>query len=65
VGAAIREKEDGSYKISMRSHEPVDAAALCARMGGGGHVRAAGAASSLSLEGTIAMVAGCIEEALG
>ena len=64
VGAAIREKEDGSYKISMRSHEPVDAAAICARMGGGGHARAAGAASDLSLEETVAMVVGHIEEAL-
>ena len=64
VGAAIREKEDGSYKISMRSHEPVDASAICARMGGGGHVRAAGAASDLPLEDTIAMVVRHIEEAL-
>jgi len=64
VGAAIREKEDGSYKISMRSREPVDAAALCARMGGGGHARAAGASSDLPLEETIAMVVRHIEEAL-
>jgi len=64
VGVAIREKEDGSFKISMRSHEPVDAAAVCARMGGGGHLRAAGAASDLPLEETIAMVVRCVEEEL-
>jgi len=64
VGVAIREKPGGGYKISMRSHEPVDAAALCARMGGGGHARAAGAASGLPLEETIAMVVRHIEEAL-
>ncbi|MCL2495407.1 MAG: bifunctional oligoribonuclease/PAP phosphatase NrnA [Oscillospiraceae bacterium] len=64
AGAAIREKEDGSYKISMRTHPPVDAAAICARMGGGGHLRAAGAASDLPLEETIAMVVRNIEEAL-
>lgn len=31
------------FKISMRSSEPVDVCALCARFGGGGHIRAAGA----------------------
>ena len=64
AGVAIREKEDGSYKISMRTHPPVDAAAICARMGGGGHLRAAGASSELGLEETIAVVIECIEEAL-
>ncbi|MDR2686752.1 MAG: bifunctional oligoribonuclease/PAP phosphatase NrnA [Oscillospiraceae bacterium] len=64
VGVAIRERERGGYKISMRTHAPVDAAALCARMGGGGHPRAAGAASDLPLEATVAMVAKYIKEAL-
>lgn len=30
------------YKVSMRSGERVDASALCAKFGGGGHLRAAG-----------------------
>ena len=64
AGAAIREKEDGSYKISMRTHPPVDAAAVCARMGGGGHLRAAGAASEASLEETVKLVVRSIEEEL-
>jgi len=64
VGVAIREKPSGGYKISMRSHGPVDAAAICARMGGGGHARAAGASSELPLEDTIAMVVRHIGEAL-
>ena len=64
VGVAIRERPDGSFKISLRSHAPVDAAALCARMGGGGHPRAAGAESYMPLEETIAMVVGVVEEAL-
>lgn len=42
VGVTIREKLAGGYKISVRSHEPIDAAALCAKLGGGGHPRAAG-----------------------
>jgi len=64
VGVAIREKPDGSFKLSLRSHAPVDAAAIAARMGGGGHPRAAGAASVLPLEETIATIVGYVEEAL-
>lgn len=42
VGAMLREKADGTFKASVRTHRPVDAAELCKRMGGGGHPRAAG-----------------------
>ena len=42
IGVTLRQKEDGEYKISVRSHPPVDAAELCGNFGGGGHVRAAG-----------------------
>ncbi len=42
VGAMLREKVDGTFKASIRTHRPVDAAELCRRMGGGGHPRAAG-----------------------
>lgn len=33
---------DGAYKISLRSTEKVDVAAICRVFGGGGHMRAAG-----------------------
>jgi phosphoesterase RecJ-like protein len=42
VGVTIREKTDGTYKVSMRSSEPVNVSEICAAMGGGGHPRAAG-----------------------
>lgn len=42
IGVTLRQKEDGEYKISVRTHPPVDAAEICATFGGGGHVRAAG-----------------------
>ena len=42
VGVTLKGKEQGKYKISVRTHAPVDASAICARLGGGGHVRAAG-----------------------
>ncbi|HCC34707.1 MAG TPA: exopolyphosphatase, partial [Ruminococcaceae bacterium] len=41
-GLTLREKEPGRYKLSARTHAPVDAGALCALFGGGGHARAAG-----------------------
>ena len=48
VGVTLRQKPDGSYKVSVRTGTHADAAAICARLGGGGHVRAAGC----SLTGT-------------
>lgn len=42
VGATLREIKDGSFKASIRTNSPVNAALLCAKMGGGGHARAAG-----------------------
>lgn len=42
VGVTMRERTDGTYKVSMRSHQPVNVAKICATMGGGGHPQAAG-----------------------
>lgn len=42
VGVTLRERKDGSYKVSLRTYAPLDASYLCGKMGGGGHARAAG-----------------------
>ena len=42
ISARQSEKNPVVYKISMRSAEGIDCAALCAKLGGGGHKRAAG-----------------------
>jgi bifunctional oligoribonuclease and PAP phosphatase NrnA len=42
VAATFRETKDGKFKISMRSHAPIDASKICMQFGGGGHARAAG-----------------------
>ena len=42
VGVTMRERRDGTYKASVRTHTPVDASAICGRLGGGGHPNAAG-----------------------
>lgn len=49
VGVTMRERPDGSYKVSMRSNRPVNVAEICAEMGGGGHPQAAGC----QVEGTL------------
>lgn len=42
VGLTLRQKTDGSYKVSVRTGAHADASAICALLGGGGHARAAG-----------------------
>lgn len=42
VGITLKEREDGTYKVSLRTTEAVDAVPICIRFGGGGHARAAG-----------------------
>lgn len=42
VGITVKEEESGAVGVSIRTDEDVDASAICAHFGGGGHVRAAG-----------------------
>lgn len=42
VGVTMRELRDGSFKASVRTHGDIDASAICQRLGGGGHMGAAG-----------------------
>ncbi len=42
VSITIREQEDFTSKISVRTSKLVDAGAICAKLGGGGHAMAAG-----------------------
>ncbi len=42
VGATFRQKEEETFKISVRTEAGIDASLLCKRFGGGGHVNAAG-----------------------
>ena len=56
MAATLRQTKDGQTKISMRAVPGLDAAAVCAKFGGGGHKGAAGATSPLSLEEAAAAV---------
>lgn len=50
IGITIRERHNGSYKVSMRTVEPYDAAKICGKLGGGGHNAAAGCEFECSLD---------------
>jgi phosphoesterase RecJ-like protein len=42
VAAVLKEGDDGTWQVSVRSKSLVDVAAACMALGGGGHARAAG-----------------------
>jgi phosphoesterase RecJ-like protein len=60
----FKEVHDSLTKISVRSRGPVDAAALCALFGGGGHIRAAGAEIERPMDETVKMVLAAAKEAI-
>ena len=61
----FKEVQDDLTKISVRSRGGVDAAAMCAGFGGGGHVRAAGAEIDKSMDETVRFVLAAAKEAIG
>ncbi len=52
MGITMREKEDGTFKVSVRTNDGINASDFCARFGGGGHP----AASGCSIKGDLATV---------
>jgi len=59
-GITLRELKSGTVKVSVRTGPRVDACAVCARLGGGGHRNAAGA----TVEGTMAGVKAAVLRAV-
>lgn len=61
LGITVKEKPDGSIKGSLRANPPVNAAAICERLGGGGHAGAAGCGfEGLSMaEARLKMIEAC------
>ena len=60
MAATLRQTKDGDTKISVRAVPGLDAAAVCAKFGGGGHKGAAGGSTHLGLE----EAAKAVEEAM-
>lgn len=50
AGITVKEKDDGVFKVSLRTYEPLDAAKICKKYGGGGHLAAAGCSFNCSPE---------------
>ena len=64
VGITIRQQPTGSYKVSVRTVTGVDASAICAHLGGGGHKQAAGCELLGSLDNAKAALLTEVEQAL-
>jgi len=60
----FKEVSSDLTKISVRSRGAVDAAALCATFGGGGHIRAAGAEIEKPMDDAVQMVLSAAKEAI-
>ncbi len=65
IGITIKEKEDGTFRISMRTTDDVDASAVCAVFGGGGHKAAAGCSVSGTAEEVTRQLVAVSEKFLG
>lgn len=63
VNVLIREMESGVCKVSLRTTEEVDASAICARFGGGGHKMAAGCTLRIDPEFAAILIQTAINEA--
>ncbi|MRJ06461.1 MAG: bifunctional oligoribonuclease/PAP phosphatase NrnA [Epsilonproteobacteria bacterium] len=65
IGLFLREEEDGSVKVSLRSKEKVDVGKISVKLGGGGHARAAGATlPNTSIEEALKIILPLIEKEL-
>lgn len=64
-GITMKQVPGGEYKISLRTHEPLDASEICALLGGGGHQRAAGCTASEDEEASLRVLLSFIAEKLG
>lgn len=64
AGITIKQSGDSEFKVSLRTFEPVNASAICKKLGGGGHKSAAGAKVVGTLEQVKAKVLAAVKEEL-
>ncbi|MBR3975721.1 MAG: bifunctional oligoribonuclease/PAP phosphatase NrnA [Clostridia bacterium] len=64
AGVTVKERTNGTYKISIRSREPLNASEICALMGGGGHRLAAGCELSGTAQSVINTVVKFVKQAI-
>jgi bifunctional oligoribonuclease and PAP phosphatase NrnA len=64
VGMLFREKNDGTVKVGFRA-QSIDVGRLAARLGGGGHARAAGCSLEMKLGEAVSVVMEAIQKEVG
>ena len=62
IAATLRQESDDTVKMSVRAVPGYDAAAICAKFGGGGHTGAAGASMKLTMEEAVEAVKAAMPE---
>ena len=62
IAATLRQESNDTVKMSVRAVPGYDAAAICAKFGGGGHTGAAGASMKLSMEEAVEAVKAAMPE---
>ncbi len=62
VGVTLKQSDTDSYKISMRTFDPLDASVICKSLGGGGHKNAAGATINGSLSEVKTVILAAVRE---
>lgn len=64
AGITLREKNNGKFKVSVRTTDELDASAICANFGGGGHKAAAGCMITGNLNEAIEQIIEVVRQAL-
>ena len=64
AGVTLKENRENEFKISLRTYYPLDASAICGKLGGGGHKAAAGCTVLGTLDEAKAKILEAVKEAL-
>ncbi len=64
AGVTVKQTEAEEFKVSLRTYPPLDASAICKKLGGGGHKAAAGASVKGSLDEVKIKVLEAVKDAL-
>ncbi len=62
AGVTVKQTGSDTYKISLRTYDPLNASVICQKLGGGGHKNAAGATVCGSLNCVKAQILGAIKQ---
>ncbi len=64
IATLFKEQPDGATKVSLRAADPYNAAAVAARFGGGGHLRAAGCTLNMGVDAAVSELLPALIEAI-